>query len=66
MTETQDRFAEGMKKFDKLISSSKVTFNDAMRMFELCDTLYQQKIRERKARDKWKNKYFELKKKYEG
>jgi len=64
VTETEERFEQQLKKLDKKIGESKVIFNDAQDIYNLCCNLLIHYQNIRKSREQWKEKYRDLLKKH--
>jgi len=60
-TETQIRFEDALKEFDKRLTSATLTVKDGMDLFKLADNLLIRYEEIEKSRSRWKDKYFNLK-----
>lgn len=60
-TETQTRFEDALKEFDKKLTYSTLTVKDGMELFKLADNMLMRYEEINKSRDNWKEKYLKLK-----
>ena len=62
-TATQQRVEEELKQFEESITLCKVNIEDVLKIKELAFNLFLRYEEIRRSRDKWKDQYYELKKK---
>ena len=63
-TETTIRFEKCLEKFENKLNNSELKFKDGVSLLRLSENLLIRYEEIRKSRDKWKDRYYEIKERY--